>query len=197
MSELVSANDVRSGDIIIQDGNPWEVLSREHVKPGKGPAYVQITMKSIQSNTKTSKRFKSTATIEKALIEETKYMYNNSVKDKMLLMDYVMFENYEFPLSLLGTQLPFLKEGMDVIVVTSNSEPISAKLPDKLPVVISSTESYIKGQTAASSKKPAILENGIKIMVPPFISDGETVIVDTRDMTYVERAKDGKNNTNN
>ena len=190
MSEKISANDVKNGDIIVDNGKSWQVIDREHVKPGKGPAYIQLVMKAIDTGTKTNKRFNSSQKVEKSTVEERIYQYSYTAKDDMVLMNCETCEMLEFPLSLLREQLPFLQEGLEVTIVTANDLPLFANLPDKLPAVIESTEPYIKGQTASASKKPAILTNGVKIMVPPFILNGEKIIVDTRNMTYVERYKE-------
>ncbi|MDA0902688.1 MAG: elongation factor P [Proteobacteria bacterium] len=185
----INANSIRVGNVIEYNNNLWVVLKKNHVQPGKGGAYVQIEMKDIVNGTKNNVRFISSENIEKAHLEGKKYQYQYMDRDELVVMDMESFEQLNFHQDLLGEALPFLQEGMDVVVEFCNDKPINIQLPETVILEIAEADAVVKGQTAASSNKPAILENGVRIMVPTFIEAGNRVVVRTEDGSYVERAK--------
>lgn len=184
-----NANSIRVGNVIEFENQLWKVAKREHVKPGKGGAYIQVEMKNIVTGNKTNSRFSSSEDIDVAYVEQKNYQFQYFDQDELVTMDMEDFETLQFPKNLVGEALPFLTEGMDIRVEYCNDKPISIALPEHVNAVISQADAVVKGQTAASSYKPAILENGVRVMVPPFIESGEEIIVHTEDFSYVSRAK--------
>jgi len=184
-----NANSIRVGNVIEYQNQLWKVLKRDHVKPGKGGAYVQIEMKNIVTGNKTNNRYNSTVDVDIAYVETKSFQFQYFDQDNLMAMDMESFESFEFNKSLVGDALPFLTEEMDIKVEYCNDNPISISLPEHVNTVISETEPTVKGQTAASSYKPAILANGARVMVPPFLSPGEEIIIRTEDFTYVSRVK--------
>jgi len=183
----INANSIRVGNVIEYQNNLWQVLKRNHVKPGKGGAYVQVEMKDIINGTKNNIRFISTQTIEKAHLESKKFQYQYMEGNDLVAMDMETFESFNLSQDLLNDQLPFLQDSMEITVGYCNDNPINISLPEHISMSISETESVVKGQTATSSFKPAILSNGVKIMVPQFITAEDKIIVRMEDLTYVER----------
>ena len=183
----INANSIRVGNVIEYKNNIWRVLKRNHVKPGKGGAYIQVEMKDIINGTKNNIRFNSSEDIEKAHLESKKLQYQYMDGSDLVAMDMEIFESFNFNQDLLHKQLPFLQDGMEIIVEYCNNNPINIKLPEHIAMSILETEAVVKGQTATSSFKPAILENGVKIMVPGFITAEDKIIVKMEDLTYVER----------
>lgn len=184
-----NANSLRVGNVIEFQNQLWKVLKRDHVKPGKGGAYIQVEMKNISTGNKTNTRYNSSEDVDVAYVETKTFQFQYFEQDNLIAMDMESFESLEFEKELVGEALPFLVEGMDIKVEYCNNNPISIDLPEHVNAIIAQAESTVKGQTAASSYKPAILENGVRIMVPPFIESGEEVIIRTEDFTYVSRAK--------
>lgn len=185
----INANSIRVGNVIEYQNNLWQVLKRNHVKPGKGGAYVQVEMKDIVNGTKNNIRFNSSENIEKAHLENKKFQYQYMEGQDLVAMDMTTFEMFNFDSDLLHDQLPFLQDSMEITVEYCNDNPINISLPEQIRMKISETEAVVKGQTATSSFKPAILENGVKIMVPQFITSEDEIIVRMEDISYVERAK--------
>lgn len=186
---IISANSIRIGNVIEYQKRSWQVLKRDHVKPGKGGAYVQVEMKDIVSGTKTNVRFSSSDNIEKAHLESKKYQYQYMDQNDLVVMDMESFEQFNFSQDLLGDSLPFLQEGMDIEVEYCNEKPIFIKLPETVTLEVVEADAVVKNQTASSSYKPAKLENDVRVMVPQFIESGDKIVVRTEDSTYVERAK--------
>lgn len=186
---IINANSIRVGNVIQYQNKSWQVLKREHVKPGKGGAYIQVEMKDIIVGTKTNVRFNSSENIEKAHLESKKYQYQYADKDEIVVMDMETFEQFNFSKKLLGETLPFLQDGMEVQVEYCNGEAINMTLPETVILEVVEADAVVKNQTATSSYKPAKLENGVKVMVPQFVESGDRVVVRTEDATYVERAK--------
>lgn len=184
-----NANSIRVGNVIEYQNQLWKVLKRDHVKPGKGGAYVQIEMKNIVTGNKTNNRYNSSEDVDVAYVETKTFQFQYFDQDNLMAMDMESFETLEFHKDLVGEALPFLSEEMEIKVEYCNDEAISIALPEHVNSIIAEADSTVKGQTAASSYKPATLENGVRIMVPPFIESGEEVIVRTQDFTYVSRAK--------
>ena len=185
----ISANDIRVGNVLEFEGKLWVVLKTMHTQPGKGGAYMQVEMKEIKAGTKTNTRFRSSETVTKVSLDQVTYQYLYESDDMIELMDKTTYEQISLSKQLLGDDVAFLQEGMDVNVEFYGEEPISMVLPDTVIMAIAECEPVVKGQTAASSYKPGILENGVKIMVPPFINQGDKVIVRISTREYMERAK--------
>ena len=184
-----NANSIRVGNIIEFENQLWKVLKRDHVKPGKGGAYIQVEMKNIVTGNKTNTRYNSSEDVDVAFVEQRNYQFQYFDQDEISVMDMESFESFNLGKDLVGDALPFLQEGMNIRVEYCNDKPISVFLPEQVNAVIASADAVVKGQTAASSYKPAILENGVRVLVPPFIASGEEIIVRTDDFTYVSRAK--------
>jgi elongation factor P len=185
----INANSIRVGNIIEYQNNSWQVLKRDHVKPGKGGAFVQVEMKDIVNGTKANVRFQSSENIEKAHLENKKFQYQYMDQEDIVVMDMKSYEQLNFNKKLLGDQLPFLQDEMEVTVEYCNDKPINISPPTNVVLEIIQADAVVKNQTASSSYKPAILENDVKIMVPAFVESGDRVVVKTEDGTYVERAK--------
>lgn len=184
-----NAVGIRVGWVIEYKGKPWAVVKANHVKPGKGGAFVQVEMKSVEEGTKTNERFRSEDTVEKMMVEEKKSQFLFEDAMGLNFMDSETFEQFTMPTDILGDSRPFMAEGMTVYINTINDKPVAVELPQNVICEVVETEPAIKGQTAASSYKPAILDNGVRVMVPPFISQGEKIVVGTAEANYVERAK--------
>ena len=183
----INATEIRVGMILEYKGELWEVLKTNHVKPGKGGAFAQVEMKSLIKNTKLNERFRSSETIEKASIEEIKYNFLYSDENDFYFMNPTSFEQINLSKSIVGDKGKLLTENLEVTINFYNENPLSILLPNQLTCKIVSTDVALKGQTVSSSYKPAILENGLNIQVPPFIENGDIVIVDTRTMEYIKK----------
>ena len=183
----INATEIRVGMILEYKNDLWEVLKTQHVKPGKGGAFNQVELKSVLKGTKLNERFRSSETVEKAEVNEKKFNFLYINGESCHFMDNENFEQVEIPKSLVGEQHKLLKENLAVTISFMEEKPISISLPNNIECVVESTDAAIKNQTASSSYKPAILDSGIKIDVPPFIESGEKVIIDTRTLEYVKR----------
>ncbi len=183
----ITANEIRPGMIIEHKNDYWNVLKTQHVKPGKGGAFNQVELKSVIKGTKLNERFRSNETLEKAEVNEKKFNFLYINGENCHFMDNQNFEQVELPKSLAGEQYKLLKENLEVTISFMEERPISISLPNNIECTIESTDAAIKNQTASSSYKPAILDCGIKIDVPPFIETGEKVVIDTRTLEYVKR----------
>lgn len=186
----INGNEVRPGYLIEHKGKLWSVTKAEHVKPGKGGAYAQVELKDIRGGTKLNERFRSTESVEKVRLDEHDYQFLFAEGKSYTFMNQENYEQVVLGEDIVGEAGDFLQEGMIVTVSSFEGETLSITLPDTVVMTIVEAEPVIKGQTATSSFKPAILENGVKIMVPPHIDAGTRVVVNTDDRTYVERAKD-------
>ncbi|MFT6106989.1 MAG: elongation factor P [Rickettsiales bacterium] len=185
----INANSLRVGNVIEYQKGLWVLLKRDHVKPGKGGAYIQAELKNITQGTKTNVRFSSSDDIEKAHLETNKFQYQYMDGDDLVVMDMESFEQLNFNKALFGDALPFLQDEMEIRVEFCNDKAINALLPEHVTVEIASADAVVKNQTASSSYKPAILKNGVKVMVPSFVESGDKIVVRSEDATYVERAK--------
>lgn len=181
---------IRIGNVLEHKGQLWVVVKTQHVKPGKGGAFNQVEMKDIRHGTKLNERFRSNESVERVRLDQKDYQYLYEDGDNLVFMDQESFEQIELAKTMLDDRLPFIEEGMQVVVESYEGEAISITLPDQVTLEVSETEPVVKGQTAASSNKPATLSNGVRVMVPPFINQGDRIIVTTNDVTYIERAKD-------
>ena len=183
----INAGEIRVGMLLEYKNDLWQVLKTQHVKPGKGGAFAQVEMKSIGKNTKLNERFRSSETVEKAEVDEKKFNFLYIDGDSCHFMDNKTFEQVEISKSITGEQFKLLKENLEVSILFMEGKAISIELPNNIECTIETTDAAIKNQTASSSYKPALLDCGIKINVPPFIESGEKIIIDTRTLEYVKR----------
>ena len=183
----ISAGEIRVGMLLEHKNDLWQVLKTQHVKPGKGGAFAQVEMKSVNKNTKLNERFRSSETVEKASVEETKYNFLYEDENNYFFMEPKTFEQIEIKKDLVGEKGKFLIENLEVSVNFYNETPISVELPNQVTCKVETTDVALKGQTVSSSYKPAILDNGLNIQVPPFIEAGDEIIVDTRSFEYIKK----------
>ncbi|WP_340107861.1 elongation factor P [Pikeienuella sp. HZG-20] len=184
----INGNEIRPGNIIEHNGGLWIAVKTAHVKPGKGGAFAQVELKNIRNGSKLNERFRSADKVERVRLEQKdqQFLYEN---DGMLVfMDSNTYEQVELPSDILGERRAFLQDGMVVKVEYHEEEALSCELPEKVICEIAETEPVVKGQTAANSFKPAVLDNGVRVLVPPFVGQGEKIIVNTETGEYVERA---------
>ncbi len=181
---------VRPGNILEHNGKLWVVTKTQHVKPGKGGAFNQVEMKCITDGTKTNERFRSDEKVERVRLDQHEYQYLYEEGADLVFMDTTSFEQIQVSRDFLdGDRIKFLQDSMMVTIESYEGQPIGVSLPQHVMLRIDEAEPVVKGQTAASSYKPAVLENGVRVMVPPFVEAGERIVVDTGDLSYVERAK--------
>ena len=185
----ILGNEIKPGMIIEHKNDLWSVLKTQHVKPGKGGAFNQVELKSVKKETKLNERFRSSDTVERAILEDKKFNFLYEDENNCHFMDQTNFEQIAVNKSLLGEKNKLLKENMEVSVQFYEDQALSIDLPAHIELIIENTDAAIKGQTASSSYKPATLENGIKITVPPFINSGDKIIVDSRTLDYVKKVK--------
>ena len=183
----ITAIEIKPGMIIEHKNDYWSVLKTQHVKPGKGGAFNQVELKSIIKGTKLNERFRSSETVEKAEVEEKNFNFLYIDGENCHFMDNETFEQVEISKSIAGEKYKLLKENLTVTIAFMEEKPISIELPNNIECVVESTDAAIKNQTASSSYKPATLDSGIKINVPPFVESGEKIIIDTRTLEYVKR----------
>ena len=183
----ITANEIKPGMIVEHKNDYWNVLKTQHVKPGKGGAFNQVELKSVTKGTKLNERFRSSESVEKATLEETNFNYLYSDENNYFFMDPKTFEQIEISKNIIGAKGKLLTENLEVSVNFYNEKPISVELPNQVESKIISTDAAIKGQTVSSSYKPAILENGIKVQVPPFVDTGDLIILDTRTLEYIKK----------
>jgi len=181
------ASEIRVGMLIEYKDDLWQVLKTQHVKPGKGGAFAQVEMKSVNKNTKLNERFRSSESVEKASLDEKKFNYLYSDEADYYFMDPKSYEQINIKKEAVGEKGKMLTENLEVSISFYNEKPLNVELPNQVISIIETTDVALKGQTASSSYKPATLDNGINIQVPPFIEGGDKVIVDTRTMEYVKK----------
>jgi elongation factor P len=184
----INGNEIRPGNVIEHNGGLWAAVKTAHVKPGKGGAFAQVELKNLIDGTKLNERFRASETVEKVRLEQKDFQFLYEQGDALVFMDSETYEQLELQKDFVGDRAAFLQDGMTVTVELYEEKPIGISLPDQVTLAIVEADPVVKGQTAASSYKPAMLENGIRILVPPFISSGERVIVDTNELTYLRRA---------
>ena len=183
----INAGEIRVGMLLEYKNDLWQVLKTQHVKPGKGGAFAQIEMKSVLKNTKLNERFRSSENVEKALVEEVNFNFLYEDENNYFFMSPKTFEQIEIKKIIIGEKGRLLTENLEVVVSFYNENPISIELPNQVRCVIHKTDVALKGQTVSSSYKPAILENGLNIQVPPFIDTGDEIVIDTRNLEYVKK----------
>ena len=183
----ISAGEIRVGMLLEYKNDLWQVLKTQHVKPGKGGAFAQVEMKSVGKNTKLNERFRSSETVEKASLDETDFNYLYEDENNYIFMNPKTYDQIEIKKDIVGEKGKLMTENLDVSVSFYNDNPISVELPNHVTCKIESTDVALKGQTVSSSYKPATLNNGLNIQVPPFIESGDEVIIDTRTFEYIKK----------
>ena len=183
----ILGNEIKPGMIIEHKDDLWEILKAQHVKPGKGGAFNQVEMKSVNNNTKLNERFRSSDTVEKASLEEQKFNFLYEDESDYHFINQKSFEQINIKKQIIKDKGKFLTENLEVTINFYNENPLSVDLPKQIECKIDSTDATLKGQTVSSSYKPAILNNGLKIQVPPFIESGDAILVDTRTIEYVKK----------
>ena len=181
------ASEIRVGMLIEYKNDLWQVLKTQHVKPGKGGAFAQVEMKSVNKNTKLNERFRSSESVEKASLDETKFNYLYDDETDYHFMDPKSYEQINIKKETIGEKGKMLTENWEVSISFYNEKPLTVELPNQVTCTIDTTDVALKGQTVSSSYKPATLDNGINIQVPPFIESGDKIIVDTRTMEYIKK----------
>ena len=183
----INASEIRVGMLLEYKSDLWQVLKTQHVKPGKGGAFAQVEMKSVNKNTKLNERFRSSETVEKASLDEIKYNFLFEDENNYIFMDPKSFEQIEIKKAIIGEKGKLLTENLEVTVSIFNDTPITVDLPNQITCKIKETDVALKGQTVSSSYKPATLINGLSIQVPPFIEVDDEVIIDTRNFEYIKK----------
>ena len=181
------ASEIRVGMLIEYKNDLWQVLKTQHVKPGKGGAFAQVEMKSVNKNTKLNERFRSSESVEKASLDETKFNYLYDDETDYHFMNPKSYEQINIKKEIVGDKGKMLTENLEVSISFYNEEPLMVELPNQVTCIVETTDVALKGQTVSSSYKPATLDNGINIQVPPFIESGDKIIVDTRTMEYIKK----------
>ena len=183
----INAGEIRVGMLLEYKNDLWQVLKTQHVKPGKGGAFAQVEMKSVAKNTKLNERFRSSETVEKASLEETDFNYLYNDESNYIFMNPKTYDQIEIKKDIIGEKGKLMTENLEVSVSFYNDKPISVELPNQVTCKIETTDVALKGQTVSSSYKPATLDNGLNIQVPPFIESGDEVIIDTRSFEYIKK----------
>ena len=184
----INGNEIRPGNVLEHNGGLWAAVKVEHVKPGKGGAFAQVELRNLRNGSKLNERFRSADKVERVRLEQKDQQFLYESDGKLVFMDAETYEQIELPADILGERRPFLQDGMTIQVEFHDSEALSATLPQKVTCRIVDTEPVVKGQTAANSFKPALLDNGVRVMVPPFVGPDEEIVVNTETMEYAERA---------
>jgi elongation factor P len=185
----INATDIRPGNILEWETGLWKVAKIQHTQPGKGGAYMQVEMKNLVDGRKTNERFRSAETVEKVRLDLRDFQFLFAEGEMLTFMDKENYDQTSLLKDILGEAVDFLQDGMDVVMELYDEKPISVQLPDQIEAIIAETEGVVKGQTASSSYKPATLENGVRVMVPPFINAGTKIVVDTYSREYLRRAE--------
>ena len=183
----INASEIRVGMLLEYKDDLWQVLKTQHVKPGKGGAFAQVEMKSLNKNTKLNERFRSSETVEKAALDENDFNYSYDDDVNYFFIDPKSFEQVEVKKEIVGDKGKLLTENLQVKISFYNEKPISVDLPNQVQCKIETTDAALKGQTVSSSYKPATLDNGLNIQVPPFIESGDEIIIDTRNLEYIKK----------
>ncbi len=183
----INGNEIRSGNVLEHKGGLWTAVKIEHVKPGKGGAFAQVELRNIRNGSKLNERFRSADKVERVRLEQKDQQYLYTEGESLILMDLETYEQTYAPASLLGEKLALLQDGMTITVEFYEEEILGLTLPQKVICTVVETEPVISGQTVANSFKPALLDNGMKIMIPPYVSEGAEVVVNTETMEFSER----------
>ncbi len=185
----ISGNEIKVGNIIEHEDSLWIAVKTQHTQPGKGGAYMQVELKNLTTGTKKNERFRAAESVERVYLDEQEFSYLYAEGNQFVFMDQNTFDQINLSKDFIGDAAPFLQDNMMVQICLHDGQPISIKLPEHVTLEVTEADAVVKGQTASSSFKPAMLENGVKVMVPPHIASGMRVVVNTVDGTYVERAK--------
>jgi len=186
----INGNEVRTGHVIEHEGRLWYVIKHNLVTPGKGGAFNQVELRDVKTGTKSGARYRSAETVERVHVDEKEYSFLYADADSLTFMDQESYEQLTLPREMVGEQAEFLKEGMLVQIESIEGSPVGIELPQTTTGIVVEADAVVRGQTASSSYKPAKLDNGVKIMVPPFIDAGTKIVVNILERTYVERSKD-------
>ena len=184
----INGNEIKPGNVIEHAGGLWVAVKCMAVKPGKGGAFNQVELKNLINGSKLNERFRSSESVEKVRLEQKDYQFLYEEGENLVFMDTESYEQLELHKDFVGDRAAFLQDGMMVMVELYEEKPIGISLPDQVTLTVAEADPVVKGQTAASSYKPAILENGVRCLVPPFISSGERIVVDTNEVAYLRRA---------
>lgn len=184
----INGNEIRPGDVVEHAGGLWAAVRTAHVKPGKGGAFNQVELKNLIDGTKLNERFRAAETVERIRLEMKDFTFLYAEGESLVFMDAESYEQLELQKDFVGDRAAFLQDGMKVTVKMHEERAIGIALPDQVTLLITEADPVVKGQSASSSYKPAVMENGIRVMVPPFIDAGEKIVVDTNEITYVRRA---------
>jgi elongation factor P len=185
----LNGNSVKPGNVIEHNGRLWTAVKVAHVKPGKGGAFAQIELRDVRDGTKLNERFRSSETVERVILDEAECTFLYVDGDHLVFMHSETFDQISISRDMVGERATFLQDGMTVIMSSHDGDPISVELPDTVVMEVVEADAVVKGQTASSSYKPAVLENGERVMVPPHIETGTRIVVRPEDASYVERAK--------
>jgi len=185
----INGNEIRPGNIVQHQDSLWVAVKTNAVKPGKGPAYNQVELKNLINGSKLNERFRSSETVERVRLEQKEHTYLYAEGDLLVFMDGETYDQIHIAKDLIGERVAFLQDGMQVVVESHEGRAISVQMPEHATLAITETEPTVKGQTASSSFKPAIIENGLRVLVPPYISVGEKIVVNTTTLEYVKRAE--------
>ncbi len=184
----INGNEIRPGNVLEHNGGLWVAVKVDHVKPGKGGAFAQVELRNLRNGSKLNERFRSADKVERVRLEQKDQQFLYQEGDNLVFMDTETFEQIELPAEILGERRPFVQDGMTITVEFHENEALNVTLPQKVVCKVVETEPVVKGQTAANSFKPAVLDNGVKVMVPPFVGQDESIVVSTDTMEYAERA---------
>ncbi len=185
----INGNEIRPGNVIEHRNELWVAVKIQAVKPGKGGAYAQVELKNLVTGNKLNERFRATESVTRVRLEQKDFQYLYEEGDMLVFMDLETYDQISLAKDFVGERSAFLQDGMTVTLDIHEGKPLGVSLPDQVTLEVTEADAVIKGQTASSSYKPAILENGVRVMVPPFITAGEKIIVDTNNITYVKRAE--------
>ena len=184
----INGNEIRPGNVIQHQDGLWAAVKVQAVKPGKGPAYNQVELKNLLDGRKLNERFRASETVERVRLEQKDHTYLFEEGDMLVFMDGESYEQISIPRDMVGERAAFLQDGMKVVVESHENRPIGVQLPEHVTLEVVETEPTVKGQTASSSYKPSVVDNGLRIMVPPYMSVGDRIVVNTETLEYVKRA---------
>ncbi len=184
----INGNEIRPGNVLEHNDGLWSAVKVDHVKPGKGGAFAQVELRNLRNGSKLNERFRSADKVERVRLEQKDQQFLYETDGMLVFMDSETYEQIELPAEILGNRRPFLQDGMTIKIEYYDDEALSAQLPQKVICTVTETEPVVKGQTAANSFKPATLDNGIRVQIPPFVGEGEQIVVNTETMEYAERA---------
>ncbi|MCY4445265.1 MAG: elongation factor P [Rhodobacteraceae bacterium] len=184
----INGNEIKNGNVLEHKGGLWSTVKVDHVKPGKGGAFAQVELRNLRNGAKLNERFRSVDKVEKVRLEQNDYQYLYSEGEMLVLMNMETYDQIYVKASILEDRLPYLKEGTMVIVEQFNEEVLKITLPQKVTFKVVETEPVVSGQTVANSFKPALLDNGVRVMIPPYITEGTEIVINTETLQYSERA---------